>query len=180
MPFGVAYPGAMAFVLGIVLMAWVLRVNPFAEATVRIQKDRGQTVVISGPYRFVRHPMYIGAFLMYLGMPLVLGSVGALTLGAAIVALMIWRTSHFGPELGLPKAIGGHHSYWLWGPRGYTGESVIFLDPWPEMLGHCASVTLVGKPDTPFARPDEHPAIYHCRGLDFDISKHWEIFRHYD
>jgi len=87
---------------------------------------------------------------------------------------------HFGPALGLPKAIGGHHSYWLWGPRGYTGESVIFMDPWPDVLKHCASITLVGKPDTPFARPDEHPAIYHCRRLDFDISKHWEVFRHYD
>jgi hypothetical protein len=87
---------------------------------------------------------------------------------------------HFGPALGLPKAIGGHHTYWLWGPRGYTGESVIIMDPWPNALKHCASVTLVGKPDTPFARPDEHPEIYHCRGLDFDISKHWELFRHYD
>ena len=87
---------------------------------------------------------------------------------------------HFGPALGLPKAIGGHHSYWIWGSRGYTGESVIFMDPWPGVMKHCASVRLVGQPDTPFARPDEHPAIYHCRGLDFDISKHWEVFRHYD
>ena len=87
---------------------------------------------------------------------------------------------HFGPELGLPKAIGGHHSYWLWGPRGYTGESVIFMDPWPRMLSHCASVTLVGEPDIPFARPDEHPAIYHCRGLDFNLSRDWNAFRHYD
>ena len=92
-PLGLAYPGAIAFVLGILMIAWVLRVNPFAEATVRIQKDRGQSVVDSGPYRFVRHPMYIGAFLLYLGMPLVLGSVAALLLGVAIVALMIWRTS---------------------------------------------------------------------------------------
>ena len=89
--------------------AWVLRVNPFAEATVRIQRDRGQTVVISGPYRFVRHPMYIGAFLMYLGMPLVLGSVGALTLGAAIVALMIWRTSR--EDLALRQELPGYEEF---------------------------------------------------------------------
>ena len=93
MPFGFVYPGAIAFVLGIPLLAWVLCVNPFAEATVRIQTDRAQTVVTSGPYRFVRHPMYVGALLMYLGMPMVLGSVGALILGLAIVGLMIWRTS---------------------------------------------------------------------------------------
>ena len=108
-PFGVVYPGGMAFVLGIVVMAWVLRVNPFAEATVRIQKDRGQTVVTSGPYRFVRHPMYVGALLMYLGMPLVLGSVGALTLGAAIVALMIWRTSR--EDLTLRQELHGYEEF---------------------------------------------------------------------
>ena len=66
------------------------------------------------------------------------------------------------------------------GSLGYTGESVIFMDVWPEMLNHCASVTLVGKPDPPFARPDEHPAILHCRGLDFDISRQRNLFRHYD
>jgi len=93
MPFGFVYVGAQAFATGIALIAWVLCVNPFAEATVRIQTDRGHTVVMSGPYRFVRHPMYVGSFLMYLGMPLVLGSVLALLFGVAIVALMIWRTS---------------------------------------------------------------------------------------
>jgi hypothetical protein len=86
----------------------------------------------------------------------------------------------FGPELGLPKAISGHHSYWLWGSHGYKGESIIVMDAWPNSLKHCASVTLVGKPEIPFARPDEHPAIYHCRGLDFDLSAHWEYVRHYD
>jgi protein-S-isoprenylcysteine O-methyltransferase Ste14 len=99
----------MAFILGIVLMTWILRVNPFAETTVRIQMDRGQTVVTSGPYRFVRHPMYVGAFLMYLGMPLVLGSVGALTLGAAIVALMIWRTSR--EDLTLRQELPGYEEF---------------------------------------------------------------------
>lgn len=86
----------------------------------------------------------------------------------------------FGPELGLPKAISGHHSYWLWGSHGYKGESIIMMDPWESTLKHCASVTLIGRPEIPFGRPDEHPAIYHCRGLDFDLSANWEYFRHYD
>ena len=46
---------------------------------------------------------------------------------------------YFGPALGLPQAISGHHSYWFWGPRGYTGESVIVMDPWPNSLKHCSS-----------------------------------------
>ncbi|HVZ17723.1 MAG TPA: glycosyltransferase family 39 protein [Terriglobales bacterium] len=86
----------------------------------------------------------------------------------------------FGPALGLPKAISGHHSYWLWGSHGYRGESIIIMDPWPDTFKHCASVTLVGKPEIPFARPDMHPAIYHCRGLDFDLTQHWDYLRHYD
>jgi len=106
---GLAYPGAIAFVLGILMIAWVLRVNPFAEATVRIQRDRGQSVVDSGPYRFVRHPMYIGACLMYLGMPLVLGSVAALVLGVVIVALMIWRTSR--EDLTLRQELPGYEEF---------------------------------------------------------------------
>jgi len=109
MPFGSVYAGALAFGLGIVLIVWVLCVNPFAEATVRIQADRGHTVVMSRPYRFVRHPMYLGALLMYTGMPLVLGSVGALTLGAAIVALMIWRTSR--EDLTLRQELPGYEEF---------------------------------------------------------------------
>jgi len=109
MPFGFVYVGAIAFMLAMALIAWVLCVNPFAEATVRIQTDRGQTVVMSGPYRFVRHPMYVGSFLMYLGMPLVLGSVGALILGVAIVALMIWRT--FREDRTLRQELPGYEEF---------------------------------------------------------------------
>jgi protein-S-isoprenylcysteine O-methyltransferase Ste14 len=109
MPFGLVYVGAIAFMLAMALIAWVLCVNPFAEATVRIQTDRGQTVVTSGPYRFVRHPMYVGSFLMYLGMPLVLGSVGALIIGVAIVALMIWRT--FREDETLRQELPGYEAF---------------------------------------------------------------------
>ena len=109
MPFGFVYVGAIAFMLAMALIAWVLCVNPFAEATVRIQTERGQTVVMSGPYRFVRHPMYVGSFLMYLGMPLVLGSVGALILGVSIVALMIWRT--FREDQTLRQKLPGYEEF---------------------------------------------------------------------
>ena len=87
---------------------------------------------------------------------------------------------YYGPALGLPKAIGGHHSYWFWGSRGYTGESVILMDAWPGTLRHCASVTVVGQVIAPWSRPDEHPVIYHCRGLDYNLTQEWERFRHFD
>lgn len=93
LPFGFVYLGALLFALAMVLIGWVLSINPYAETSVRIQNDRGQSVVTSGPYKIVRHPMYVGAVLMYLGMPLVWGSVWALLLGAVISLLFIPRTA---------------------------------------------------------------------------------------
>jgi Dolichyl-phosphate-mannose-protein mannosyltransferase len=87
----------------------------------------------------------------------------------------------FGPALGLPKAIGGHHSYWYWGSRGYTGESVIFLDARLENLErHCASVSVVAERSIPWTRPDRQRPIYHCRKLDYDLSREWGSYRHFD
>ncbi len=109
MPYWLVYVGVISFALAMVLIAWVLCVNPFAEATVRIQTDRGQTVVASGPYRFVRHPMYVGSFLIFLGMPLVFGSVWALILGVVIVVLMIWRTLR--EDQTLRQELAGYEQY---------------------------------------------------------------------
>ncbi len=52
--------GFTLFVVGAVLLTWSMGVNPFFEKTVRIQTERGQHVVDTGPYRFVRHPGYVG------------------------------------------------------------------------------------------------------------------------
>jgi protein-S-isoprenylcysteine O-methyltransferase Ste14 len=93
MPFAFVYVGAALFAASMVLLGWVMVVNPYAEASVRIQTDRGQTVVTSGPYRFVRHPMYVGAMLMYVANPLVWGSVWALVVSAVIIVLFLWRTA---------------------------------------------------------------------------------------
>lgn len=92
LPFAWVYAGVTLYVLAMGLIAWVLCINPYAETSVRIQNDRGQTVVTSGPYRIVRHPMYVGAILMYLAQPLIWGSVWAMVLGAVVGLLMIVRT----------------------------------------------------------------------------------------
>ncbi len=93
MPVWPAYPGTVLLELGIALIAWVMAVNPFAETTVRIQTDRGHSVVAAGPYRFVRHPMYAGAILLYVASPFVVGSYWALAVAGVIVALYLWRTA---------------------------------------------------------------------------------------
>jgi protein-S-isoprenylcysteine O-methyltransferase Ste14 len=92
LPEGLIWPGTIWFILGSALVSWVLLINPHAETTVRIQSDRGHTVITSGPYRWVRHPMYTGVFGLYLGMPLIWGSLWALATGAALCALFVWRT----------------------------------------------------------------------------------------
>ena len=92
MPSGLLYPGVLLLLAGIALMGWVMTVNPHAETTVRIQTERGHRVITSGPYRFVRHPMYTGAILLYVATPLALGSLWALVVGAAIVLAFFWRT----------------------------------------------------------------------------------------
>lgn len=93
LPFGYVYVGSVIYLLAMALIAWVLCTNPYAETSVRIQHDRGHTVVTTGPYSFVRHPMYIGAILMYLSTPLVWGSLWAFAVGGVITVLFLVRTA---------------------------------------------------------------------------------------
>jgi protein-S-isoprenylcysteine O-methyltransferase Ste14 len=80
-------------VLGDVPVLWSLVTNPHLETTVRIQTDRDHKVVSGGPYRYVRHPMYLGLILLILGWPLVLGSWWALGIAALLVGLLVVRTA---------------------------------------------------------------------------------------
>jgi len=109
MPFAFVYAGAILFALATVLTGWVMAINPYAESTVRIQTDRGQTVVTSGPYRFVRHPMYVGITLLYLGPPLVWGSVWALVVSGIIILLFLWRTAR--EDRTLRQELPGYEQY---------------------------------------------------------------------
>jgi hypothetical protein len=81
----------------------------------------------------------------------------------------------FGPKYGLPKSIGGHQNYWIWGPREYTGESMIVLGEGHEqnMKTKCASYSIVGDTRDPLSRPDEWLPIYHCRGFKLNLQDAW-------
>jgi protein-S-isoprenylcysteine O-methyltransferase Ste14 len=67
--------------------------NRYFSGIVRIQTDRGHQVVSAGPYRFVRHPGYVGGILASFAMPLALGSVVALIPAVISVALTVVRTA---------------------------------------------------------------------------------------
>jgi protein-S-isoprenylcysteine O-methyltransferase Ste14 len=85
--------GAAALAAGLGLGGWAMIANAYFSTAVRIQTDRGQTVCRSGPYRFLRHPGYVGFILQSLGTPLLLGSWWALLPGLAAVVLIVTRTA---------------------------------------------------------------------------------------
>jgi protein-S-isoprenylcysteine O-methyltransferase Ste14 len=84
---------AMLIVIaGYGLVVWATGVNAYFSQVVRIQTERGHTVISTGPYRYVRHPAYVGMILVVLGAPIMLGSWWALIPGAISAALAIIRT----------------------------------------------------------------------------------------
>jgi len=80
----------------------------------------------------------------------------------------------FGPKYGLPPAISGHQNYWLWGPRGYTGESMLLIgEGHPERLPqYFAHVEKVGHFEYPLAL--EETDIYWGQGLHWKLQDIWD------
>jgi len=72
---------------------WAMVVNRFFSAVVRIQTDRGHTVVTTGPYRFVRHPGYAGGAIGYLVTPFALGALWVLIPALLTIAALVIRTA---------------------------------------------------------------------------------------
>jgi len=83
--------------------------NTFLSPLVRIQEDRKQRVVSTGVYGFVRHPMYLGAILMFFGAPLLLSSFYGLLAGLALTILLMARI--LGEEVMLTRDLEGYREY---------------------------------------------------------------------
>lgn len=79
-------------VLGYALVVWATASNAFFSQVVRIQLERGHSVATSGPYRYMRHPAYLGTMLYELAVPILLASWWALIVGWLNVILFIIRT----------------------------------------------------------------------------------------
>jgi protein-S-isoprenylcysteine O-methyltransferase Ste14 len=88
-----ALAGAVLLVAGTVPVAAAMGVNRNLETSVRIQTDRGHQVVTTGPYRYVRHPMYVGQVLQLPATALLLGSTWALLPALACLVIMVIRTA---------------------------------------------------------------------------------------
>ena len=83
--------------------------NTFLSPLVRIQVERKQWVVSTGVYGFVRHPMYLGGILMFLGTPLLLGSLYGILAGLALTVLLMARIA--GEEKMLGRELEGYREY---------------------------------------------------------------------
>jgi len=75
--------------LSFLFMFWVIRVNSFAASNIRVEKD--QRVIDTGPYAYVRHPMYAAALWLFVGVPLALGSWWSLGLIVLVMPVLAWR-----------------------------------------------------------------------------------------
>jgi protein-S-isoprenylcysteine O-methyltransferase Ste14 len=101
--------GLAVCLAGILLTAWAMVSNPFFAATVRIQDDRGQVVVDTGPYRLIRHPGYTGALAFTLATPFALGSWYALVRAVLTAAVLALRTAL--EDRTLQAELPGHAEY---------------------------------------------------------------------
>lgn len=104
-----AVVGYVFYLFSDITVIWAMTVNKHFEPMVRIQKDRGHTVVKDGPYRCIRHPGYFGTFFWLVSVPLILGSLYAFIPTVVAVALLVLRT--YLEDKTLKKELAGYKEY---------------------------------------------------------------------
>jgi protein-S-isoprenylcysteine O-methyltransferase Ste14 len=104
-----ALVGDMLVSLGWLAIFFVFKENTFSSATIELAPD--QKVISTGPYAVVRHPMYAGALVMLLGIPIALGSWWGLLVIVAMVPALIWRLIDEEKFLGRNLAGYGEYQY---------------------------------------------------------------------
>lgn len=109
MPLTLQALGLVLLVLSTGFVLWVMQENSFAAPVVKVQSERGHRVISSGPYAYVRHPMYSGTILFFAGMPLLLGSWRGLMLAPLFVVLFGYRTTI--EERALVAGLPGYADY---------------------------------------------------------------------
>jgi protein-S-isoprenylcysteine O-methyltransferase Ste14 len=101
--------GVILLAVGLGLSAAAMAVNPFFEGTVRVQTERAQTVIETGPYARVRHPGYLGLCLWALATPLLLRSQVAFSVALVVVAWVVLRTAL--EDRLLRRGLAGYEAY---------------------------------------------------------------------
>jgi protein-S-isoprenylcysteine O-methyltransferase Ste14 len=108
-PPAIQWGASIAALLGAGLIAWAMAANRYAAVYARIQHERGHTVTTSGPYRFVRHPFYVGIITFALAVPVLLGSPWALIPGGLAALLFIVKTA--AEDRMLREGLAGYREY---------------------------------------------------------------------
>lgn len=103
----IVYAATAVFLLGYILYAEVLRENAYLSRTVEVQEN--QKVIDTGLYGIVRHPMYMSTFLLFLSMPLVLGSVISFVIMLVYIPIIAKRISN--EEQVLEEGLAGYSDY---------------------------------------------------------------------
>jgi hypothetical protein len=91
--------------------------------------------------------------------------------------------NHYGPTLGLPRAISGHLTHWYWGSQGRTGEVAIVMDDDKETLErYWEDVRLAGRVTHPHSMPYEHFDVFVCRRprRGFTFERLWPALKKWD
>jgi protein-S-isoprenylcysteine O-methyltransferase Ste14 len=109
LPVSVQVVGALVLLLSIWICYRTLLENSFAAPVVKIQENRGQKVITTGPYSYVRHPMYAGAILFFAGTALLLGSWWGLAAVLVFVVLLVARIQI--EEKALRTGLQGYDDY---------------------------------------------------------------------
>jgi protein-S-isoprenylcysteine O-methyltransferase Ste14 len=101
--------GFLGFIPAYMLVFWTMTQNRYLSEVVRIQEERGHTVCTTGPYKYVRHPMYVGVVIFILCLPLALGSFYAFFFSSLIILVFLIRTSL--EDKTLHKELPGYQEY---------------------------------------------------------------------
>lgn len=109
MPAALQALGFVLFLLCTLFTMWVFRENSFAAPVVKLQAERAQHVISTGPYAHVRHPMYSGMILFFTGVPLLLGSWWGLALVPLFLVLIAVRIAI--EERTLREGLPGYAEY---------------------------------------------------------------------
>ncbi|MGC8491767.1 MAG: methyltransferase family protein [Syntrophobacteraceae bacterium] len=109
MPTGLKIAGALLLLISLLISFLTMRENPYSSGVVRVQKERGHTVISTGPYRYVRHPMYTGGCLFFLGTALLLGSWLGVLCTPLFTGLLAFRAIR--EERVLMEGLDGYRAY---------------------------------------------------------------------
>jgi len=108
-PFFIILLGIIFYSIGQIIVIWAKRANKFFSSVVRIQSDRKQTVCSNGPYKFIRHPGYLGGLIFTIATPFLLGSFWGF-IPAILTIIVVFIRTYLEDET-LKKELTGYIEY---------------------------------------------------------------------